>query len=86
MDWLGERACVVPRCEVRHGCDPAHTQGNGMGSKGPDCSCVPLCREHHTEQHAKGMKVFQIKYGIDLAHEARVHYAAYRLIEKGEAE
>ena len=30
-------------------CDPAHTENNGMRSKGRDSSCAPLCRDHHDQ-------------------------------------
>ena len=40
--------------------DPAHTQGNGMSSKGPDSSCVPLCRKHHRDFDS-GRKAFEKK-------------------------
>lgn len=58
--WLRERLCAVA-CEwtrAKDKCiappnDPSHTENNGMRSKGPDSSCVPLCRKHH-EEYDKG--------------------------------
>jgi hypothetical protein len=63
--------------------DPAHTANNGMGSKGPDSSCAPLCRVHHREYDA-GRAAFEEKYGLDMAKEAAAHFRLYRLTEKGE--
>jgi hypothetical protein len=45
--------------------EAAHTQNNGMGSKGPDSSCAPLCRKHHRE-YDSGREAFEAKYGIDM--------------------
>lgn len=44
--------CVA--CGFGPPCDPAHVRS--VGSGGPDTSwnVMPLCRYHHTEQHAKG--------------------------------
>lgn len=68
---LGRGECVgVP-------VDAAHTENNGMGSKGPDSSCVPLCRKHHQEQHKIGIDAFNKKYGINLKEIAAEHYSRY---------
>lgn len=93
-NWLKERACVVcsrdKRRRNRDGSkfiqwglsDPAHTLNNGMRSKGPDSSCVPLCRVHHEEYDA-GRKAFEAKYGIDMQNEAKAHWAVYQLVKEG---
>lgn len=53
------RPCIV--CGTP-GVDPAHVWGVGAG--GPDrfYNVVPMCREHHSEQHAKGWLAFTAKY------------------------
>jgi hypothetical protein len=56
--------------------DPAHTENNGTSSKGPDSSCVPLCRKHHNEYDA-GREVFEKKYGVSMKKIAAEHYARY---------
>ncbi len=61
--------------------DPAHTQNNGMRSKGPDSSCAPLCRVHHREYDA-GPKAFEMKYGVDMKNEAAAHWAAWQLVKE----
>lgn len=58
------------------GCDPAHTENNGMGSKGPDSSCAPLCRIHHRE-YDSGRQAFEHKYGLDMRLEASRWYQEY---------
>lgn len=69
--------------------DPAHTLNNGFASKGPDSSCIPLCRYHHDEMDGRlSTRVttkaqFAAKYRLDLAGESATHYALYlRMKEK----
>ena len=78
LAWLRERPCCIAQASKQvTRTEAAHTANNGMRSKGPDSSCVPLCWEHHREQHRIGVKDFEAKYGIDLANEAAAHHAAY---------
>lgn len=98
MKWLRNRACVTcvalkmiyrdRLCASGSGpIDPAHTVNNGMKSKGPDSSCIPLCRHHHDEMDGRlstaitTKEQFAAKYEIDLEREAATHYALY-LIDK----
>jgi hypothetical protein len=78
--WLRDRLCAVWRgpdsCFLLSDCDAAHTANNGMGSKGPDSSCVPLCRKHHREYDA-GRKAFEKKYGVDMRAIAAEQWARY---------
>lgn len=70
-------------------CDPAHTENNGMSSKGPDSSCAPLCRNHHDQYdgHRKlpngevGREAFEAYYKIDMKREAAMWYAAYQIVK-----
>jgi hypothetical protein len=57
--------------------DPAHTENNGMSSKGPDSSCVPLCRSHHLE-YDSGREAFESKYGIDMKAIAAAYWERYQ--------
>jgi hypothetical protein len=57
--------------------EAAHTQNNGMGSKGPDSSCAPLCSKHHREYDA-GRKAFEEKYNIDVKRHAADFWARYQ--------
>jgi hypothetical protein len=55
-------------------CDPAHSEHNGMSSKGRDSSCLPLCRDHHEQAdgHKRlpngmvGRAEFEAYYRLDL--------------------
>lgn len=50
---------------------PAHAIARGMGgARGKDKDVVPLCWDHHEEQH-KGIRTFERKYRLDLEAEAR---------------
>jgi hypothetical protein len=80
LAWLRDLYCIVcirqdhvVECNL---IDPAHTENNGMGSKGRDSSCAPLCRKHHQEYDA-GRAVFGEKYGVDMPKIAAEHYARY---------
>jgi hypothetical protein len=55
--------------------DPDHLQARGMGGIGKkgtitgttlDFSCIPLCREHHSERGNTTLKEFQEKYRVNL--------------------
>ena len=56
--------------------EPAHTARNGMASKGPDSSCVPLCREHH-RQYDADRKEFEKFYEVDMRQLAKEHYEKF---------
>jgi hypothetical protein len=80
--WLRQGRCLVTwllgnvcDCDSLLS-DAAHTQNNGMASKGPDSSCVPLCRKHHREYDA-GRKAFETKYAVDMKVEAAKFYDQY---------
>lgn len=93
--WLKTEWCVIIRrrdvsmvdaCN-NVGClpylsDPAHTENNGTSSKGPDSSCVPLCRKHHREYDA-GREAFEKKYGVHMPKIAAEHYARYKAERAG---
>lgn len=45
-----------------------HTETGGVGMKGSDLSCVPLCNGHHFEVHnTLGKQTFDKVYNLDLA-------------------
>ncbi len=56
--------CVV--C-LKSPCDAAHIRigFSGIGIKPGDDRVLPLCREHHSEQHSTGEKTFWKKVGIN---------------------
>lgn len=61
------------RCRTPTFVDPAHTENNGMSSKGPDSSCAPLCRQHHLEYDAN-REAFETKYAVDMKAIAAQYY------------
>lgn len=78
--WIRRHGCSVPGCDrigieahhVRKGI-PDHEAG-GTALKPHDKWCVPLCREHHQENHDLGPDTFDRKHGIklfDVAKEAQ---------------
>ncbi len=82
--WLRNELCVVGMACGSETCssfirqfDAAHTQNNGMRSKGPDSSCAPLCRKHHAEYDA-GRAAFENKYGVDMKAIAAEHYKRFQ--------
>lgn len=85
--WLRTELCVIANNEFhvcwpgQRQCDPAHTENNGMRSKGTDSSCAPLCRLAHQEYDA-GRVAFEEKYGIDMKLSAAAHWILFRL-ERG---
>lgn len=82
--WLRNKLCAIEtKFETGAMCwyvnaisDAAHTDNNGMGSKGPDSSCGPLCRGHHREYDA-GRVAFEKKYGVDMKAIAAELWARY---------
>lgn len=64
MKFLWEHlSCAV--CFTVQGIDAHHTETGGMGIKGSDLSCIPLCRKHHQELHSIGKDTFSKKYDIE---------------------
>ena len=66
--WIRSLPCAIRGCTSRTGSQAAHVRmntGGGMGMKPPDRRTVPLCHEHHHEQHQIGRAAFDAKYGLD---------------------
>jgi hypothetical protein len=40
-------------------------QNPGVGAKPDDCYVLPLCREHHAQQHSMGERNFWREMGLD---------------------
>jgi hypothetical protein len=59
--------CTVLGCCVSP-CQPAHVKSRGAG--GGRFDIVPLCHDHHREQHRVGIKTFAAKHALDLRAEA----------------
>ena len=55
--------------------DADHLEHIGMGGNRDkqtlkDFSCINLCRQHHSERHNLGIKMFEKKYNVNLWKEA----------------
>lgn len=48
--------------EQRSQTDPDHLTTRGAGGGDTDVNCWPLCRDHHRERHAKGLRHMFTKY------------------------
>lgn len=95
LGWIRGCMCIVGvGCEGR--VEAAHVRNGipyeragGAGLKPGDEWTVPLCAEHHREQHAVGETAFAARYRIDLVKQAEKHAAASphlkRLARKMEA-
>ena len=67
--FLRRHHCCVPGCEQLP-IEVAHVRSaanSGTGLRPHDSSAVPLCHEHHAEQHRIGQPAFERRYRIDLA-------------------
>ena len=66
IDYIREQPCSVCGSQPS---DQDHLEARGMGGANTimkDYSCVPLCRVHHTERHAKGIRAMYDTYRVDL--------------------
>lgn len=45
-------------------CDAAHIKSKGAGGGDERFNCVPLCRGHHSEQHAQGWYYMAKRYPL----------------------
>jgi hypothetical protein len=73
--WIRKPLGAIRWCEGK--VEAAHTERNGMSSKGPDSSCAPLCHRHHREYDA-GREAFEAKYGVDMKSVARQCWELYK--------
>lgn len=72
--WLRHRKFVRSHCCCVPGCEAFQTEfahirsaaTAGTGLKPFDWHGVPLCRNHHREQHQVGQGTFEDRHGIDL--------------------
>jgi len=73
-DWIRTQACLGCNREGRS--EAAHVGNDGgMSMKASDYSCVPLCRDCHTQgrgaYHRVGKRIFERAHGLDFAAEVR---------------
>jgi len=72
VDLINGLACVI--CSVIPS-QNAHVRSRGAGGGWADI--IPLCQEHHLEQHTLGNKSFQKKYSVDLTLIAKEYAGQY---------
>lgn len=75
-DIVATQGALVGPWESRMS-DACHTVNNGMASKGPDSSCVPLTRTRHREYDA-GRAAFERKYGVNMKAIAALMWERYQ--------
>jgi hypothetical protein len=63
VEWVQAQPCAV--CHATPS-ENAHIRSGGMGYKAPASFVAPLCREHHREQHAVGLRAFEDRYRVNL--------------------
>lgn len=61
-----------PCCVCGRYAEPAHVKSRGSGGDDVPENIVPLCRIHHTIQHAMGWKRFKEKYPVKTWGECQV--------------
>lgn len=75
--WVRGHACSVPGCE-RRDIECAHVRRGtdaGVGIKPSDRWTIPLCAEHHREQHSIGEASFERRHRIDMKRIAEALFA-----------
>lgn len=83
LEWIRGRLCAIKFCPGKS--QAAHVRlntGGGMGLKPDDRWAIPLCQEHHLEQHRIGHQAFDAKYGIDSRTLAERYAAQSPYLEK----
>jgi len=79
--WLHTLPCML--CNKQGPVHAHHTKSGGMGIKGSDYSCIPVCSECHAEIHQHSGKGSFIEADVlEDALERLQHY--YRVQIKGE--
>lgn len=67
LAFCRNQPCAVQNSDCMGDIQAAHTEASGVGMKGPDLSCIPLCHYHHnTELHQKGKLWFEDEHCIHM--------------------
>jgi hypothetical protein len=68
LAFIRSLPCAILGCRSRRRVEAAHTPGSrGMAQKRSDLETIPLCVQHHDEQHRIGWKRFIESYQLDIA-------------------
>ena len=73
LRFIRSLPCCIPGCgrvdteaaHLRVGSINHGKRSTGMAEKPNDAWCLPLCNEHHAEQHTMNELAFWKQYGID---------------------
>jgi hypothetical protein len=65
LEYIRGIPCYICSVQPVH---PHHVETAGVGIKGSDYSCVPLCPRHHRECHDIGRHKFEKTYKVTLYH------------------
>ena len=79
LAWLREQPCSiggtcagqVQACHVRRGTD------GGMGLKPSDHYALPMCSQHHAEQHMSGEVTFERRHSVAMKELAAAYFAEF---------
>lgn len=74
VTWIHRAPCSIPGCDARD-VEQAHAKSRAAGGTWEDT--LPLCRDHHREQHDIGLLTFERKHGVDLRLIARMVQRAW---------
>lgn len=69
LKWLQNQPCLVCNTrkeQQRSRTEAAHVGLRGLSQKCPDREAIPLCRDHHREQHRHGKKFWK-DFGLSAA-------------------
>jgi hypothetical protein len=86
LEWVRDRACVVCGAKTQTE-EAAHIRMKdpsvgkpmtGMGTKPDDFYVLPLCGEHHRQQHNGSEKSFWANYKADPVKAALALYVEYK--------
>lgn len=79
-DFLNAIGCAICRATP---IEIAHIRSGGMGRKADWTATVGLCSTHHREQHQRGTKSFEARYGVNLTDRAADIQQAWTRREEG---
>ena len=80
--FIRAQPCVVSGCANRSSAHHAGgiVSGRGVGIKGSDFECVPVCHEHHMVGQTIGWLTFEDKFSVDLRREKTKCLSLYAML------
>lgn len=80
LQWLRGRNCAVSNDDCVGKIEAAHVDhggDKGMGTKASDKFAVPMCSQHHAEQHRIGWLTFQDRHDFKALTAANAYLQAW---------